>query len=221
MAPLRSIAAATLLLLSSAQAHFYIVTPPSLEGNSIDEKKEGTSPCGALVPDLANDKATDFHVEGDVVSWYNGHPQGDFLIRATLDKATDGNWTELYPVLRQSGQGNFCAPAVTAPKEWVGKTGVIGIACDAPDGLLYQCAVVKFVEGSGKPAASTCTNQTGVTASFENNPTLASLVGVDVGGGSSTPTPSGSAAPGQVQGQFPFGSILAASAMVLLGTALL
>jgi hypothetical protein len=142
MAPLRALATAALLFLSAANAHFVLLAPPSLEGDSINEDKEGNAPCGATLPDLSKRSATDFHVDGDFISLRLGHPQAKWLIRGTLEDKASGNWTQLFPIVLQSGLGNFCEPIVTAPQSWVNKTGVIGIVANAPDGTLYQvCAL--------------------------------------------------------------------------------
>lgn len=138
MAPLRSLAASALLFLSAANAHFNLNLPASLEGNSFDEEKEPNAPCGGGNPDISSNTATDFHVDGDAVAVKLGHPQANFLIRATLDPHAAGNWTQLFPIVQQSGLGSFCEKSVTAPKEWVGKKGFISVVCDAPDGLLWQ-----------------------------------------------------------------------------------
>jgi hypothetical protein len=137
MAPIRSLAAAT-LLLSAANAHFALVAPTPLEGDNMNEDLQPNGPCGGGVPNLDQNTATDFHVGGDAVALMLGHPQANFLIRATLDSGAQGNWTQLFPIFMQSGRGNLCEPAVTAPEEWAGKKGIIGIACAAPDGMLFQ-----------------------------------------------------------------------------------
>lgn len=138
MAPLATIVAATLSLLSTASAHFVLLNPPSLEGATLDDKKEGNGPCGALLPDLTKTPAYDFHVDGDFLSVQNGHPQSNWLFRATLEDKAAGNWTQISPLVQQAGIGNYCQVMVSAPKEWVGKKGVIGVVGNAPDGLLYQ-----------------------------------------------------------------------------------
>jgi hypothetical protein len=137
MAPIRSLAAAA-LLLSAANAHFSLVAPAPLEGDSMNEDLQPNGPCGGGVPNLDENTATDFHVGGDAVALLLGHPQASFLVRATLDPGAQGNWTQLFPVFMQSGRGSFCEPAVTAPEEWAGQKGIIGIACAAPDGMLFQ-----------------------------------------------------------------------------------
>lgn len=138
MAPLRSLFAAGLLFLSSANAHFDLRQPPSLEGDNMNEDLEPNAPCGGGVADLSTNKVVDFHVDGDAVSWFLGHPQAKWLIRGTLDSKAAGNWTEMYPIIQQNGRGEYCQPAVTAPKAWAGKKGIISVACGAPDGLLFQ-----------------------------------------------------------------------------------
>ncbi|KAK1756453.1 hypothetical protein QBC47DRAFT_413007 [Echria macrotheca] len=238
MAPLRAIAAATLLFLSTVNAHFVLISPPSLEGTTVDEDKEGNAPCGADTADLSKKTTNSFHVDGDFIALLSGHPQINYLIRGTLEDKGSGNWTQLFPIFTQSGLGNFCEPSVSVPKEWAGKKGIIGVVADAPDGTLYQCAVVNFVAGSNSPPAGSCTNGSTVTGSFSSDPTLSGLVGnpsttaASGSGSSATPSSSsGSTAPkpsqsGSVAAALSgngvqLGGLVLASLMVALGTALL
>ncbi|KAK4118412.1 hypothetical protein N657DRAFT_545880, partial [Parathielavia appendiculata] len=193
MAPVRSLLIAA-LLSATAQAHFELIQPTSLEGDSFNENLEANAPCGGGVADLSKNTATDFHVDGDAVGLLLGHAQANWLIRATLDERAGGNWTQLFPIVTQSGRGNFCEPSVTAPKEWVGKKGIIGIACAAPDGLLFQCAAVNFVEGANK-APSNCQNGSSVSLSFTSDPTLSALVGDASSSTAPSPSSSSSGAP--------------------------
>lgn len=233
MAPFRSLVAAALLFLSAANAHFELHKPVPLEGDSMDEKKEGNAPCGGGAPDLAQNKATDFHVDGDSVAVLLGHPQAKWLIRGTLDAKAAGGWTQLFPIVLQSGHGNFCEPVVAAPKDWAGKKGFISTVCDAPDGLLYQCAAVNFVSGaSTAPGSSTCNNGTGVSVTFDSDATLTTLVGAS---NSTAATPSTSARPSASSSAssaasgsllapevgLPIGSFVVTAFMLLLGAALL
>ncbi|KAK3903187.1 hypothetical protein C8A05DRAFT_33087 [Staphylotrichum tortipilum] len=232
MAPIRSLLAAGLLFLSTANAHFELLQPPSLEGDKMNEELEGNAPCGGGVPDLSKNTATDFHVDGDSIAVLLGHPQADWLFRATLDSKAAGNWSELYPIFTQSGRGNLCQPTVKAPKEWVGKKGIIGVACNAPDGILYQCAAVNFVAGASTTPGSSCTNGS-MTANFNSVPALAALVGESSSTPSSNPSstssPSAAASTSKsaaasllvVAGSSPIGSLAATAAMVLVGVALL
>jgi hypothetical protein len=135
---LRSLIAAALLFLSAANAHFQLVKPTPLEGDNFNEELEGNAPCGGGVADLSKATTTDFHVDGEAVAVVLGHPQANWLIRATLDSKAASNWTQLFPIVQQSGQGSFCEPSVSVPKEWAGKKGFIGLAAKAVDGILYQ-----------------------------------------------------------------------------------
>ncbi|KAK4188625.1 hypothetical protein QBC35DRAFT_495951 [Podospora australis] len=221
MAPLRSLLATGFLLLSAANAHFELYHPPSLEGGSLDDTKQSSAPCGGGVPDLSQNTATDFHVDGDYVQVFLGHSQGRWLIRGTLDDKAGGNWTQLFPIVLQSSRGNFCEPIVTAPKEWVGKKGFLGVNSNAGDGILYQCAAVNFVNGSAPtPTGNSCVNGSAVTGDFDGDSDLSALVGSS--GTSSPPpaasTPGGSAASSLIREGLPFGVLAAA---LLLGIELL
>ncbi|KAM7200891.1 hypothetical protein V8F20_005133 [Naviculisporaceae sp. PSN 640] len=228
MAPLRSLVATSLLLLSTASAHFVLINPKSLEGNTIDDGKLANGPCGAKTPDLAKDEATDFHVDGDFINVRLTHPQATWLFRATVEDTSKNNWTAIFPQVQQTGLGQFCEPAVTAPKEWVGKKGVIGVACQGEDGLLFQCAVVNFVSGTNE-ARSACANASSVTGDFVSLPELSALVGEGTDDSNSSPSsaptptssPSGSSAAKLMSSGFTLGSLVTVAGMVLAGTVLL
>lgn len=138
----QSLFATTAIFLSAANAHFELLRPPPLEGDSMNDGLQVNAPCGGGVPDLSQDIASDFHVDGDAVAVSLGHAQATWLIRATLDSSAEGNWTQLFPIVTQSGRGEFCEPAVVAPREWVGRKGIISTVCKAPDGLLYQVSFI-------------------------------------------------------------------------------
>jgi hypothetical protein len=136
MAPLQSLASATLLFLSVANAHFNLNAPPSF---GFDENKEDSAPCGGFTPNFDDkSKVSDFHVGGEPIGVKLGHTQANWLYRATLGGSDSKNWTQLFPIVQQSGLGFFCEPSVTAPEAWVGKQGILSVVADAPDGLLYQ-----------------------------------------------------------------------------------
>lgn len=235
MAPLQSLASATLLFLSVANAHFNLNIPPSF---GFDESKEDSAPCGGFTPNFDDkSKVSDFHVGGEAIGVKLGHTQANWLYRATLGGSDSKNWTQLFPIVQQSGLGLFCEPSVTAPEAWVGKQGILSVVADAPDGLLYQCAPVNFVSGEGKPG-SDCKNSS-ITAAFVSDPALTAMVGGSSGGDNSSsgtgstsptgtgtgsgssPTPTGNAAPAMlVPGSFAIGTIVPV-AMGLLGFALL
>ncbi|KAK4031825.1 hypothetical protein C8A01DRAFT_21017 [Parachaetomium inaequale] len=212
MAPLRSLVAATLLFLSTANAQFELLLPLPLEGDKMNKDLEPAGPCGGGVPDLSSNTATDFHVDGDSVAIRLGQPQANIMIGATLDSHAASNWTALFPIVKQSGQGNFCEPAITVPKEWAGKKGFIGVVSKTSDAERYQCAAVNFVSGAKKTVSSTCNNGTGVSASFTSDLTLSGMVG----------SPSNSGASLLLRGSgLPVGSFAVIAGMILAGAAVL
>lgn len=241
MAPLATTAAAALLLAASVvNAHFTLDYPVTI---GFDDDKEGTGPCGSFTPDFTKNTVTDFHVDGDNIATNLLHPQGTWLIRGTLDEtAMSNNWTQLFPENMQTGLGKFCEPAIAVPASWAGKKGILGIVVDAPDGLLYQCAAVNFVAGAASTKQATCTNSSGVTASFTTDANLAPLAaGNDTAGsspsgttsgsgsgttptgstgtGGSSPSPTKNAAPGLVGGSLPLGSVAGVVLAAMLGSA--
>ncbi|OIW32867.1 hypothetical protein CONLIGDRAFT_558529, partial [Coniochaeta ligniaria NRRL 30616] len=170
-----------------ANAHFNLIAPPTI---GFDDDKEGNGPCGGFTPDFTNKSALiDFHVGGEPFAMKLGHPQANWLFRGTLDETASSNWTQLFPIVQQSGLGLFCESAVPAPESWVGKQGVVGVVANAVDGLLYQCATVNFVAGTGT-VGSSCTNGS-VQAAFVQDSSLSALVG----GSASTTTPSTTSTP--------------------------
>ncbi|OLN81418.1 Uncharacterized protein CCHL11_09837 [Colletotrichum chlorophyti] len=179
-----------LLLASTATAHFSLSLPKPL-GDSDDN--QGTAPCGGYTASSSSE-ATDFHVAGDAIGMENGHPQTNWLFRATLDQTAAGNWTQVFPIVMQTGLGNFCEPQIAVPADFAGQKGLIGVVAHSPDGLLYSCAAVNFVSGTS-PSRSDCKNAT-VTIDFTSDPSLTALINNNGGsssGGSSSSTPSASA----------------------------
>ncbi|KAF3769681.1 hypothetical protein M406DRAFT_248975 [Cryphonectria parasitica EP155] len=219
----------TLLLLPAlAAAHFTLDAPVSV--GPFDEDTEGTSPCGGVTLDFSKDNVTDFHVDGEAIELFLGHPEANWLFRATTDQTGSSNWTQIYPIFTQTGEGDYCQQAVAAPASLVGSTGVLGVVCDGPDGLLYQCAAVNFVSGSGNYSTTSCKNASGVTAAFSSDSSLTALVSADesqtngttTASSSSSASSSASVAPGlapAVNGLF--GSMVAVLAAGLLGSALM
>ncbi|KAI9172596.1 expression library immunization antigen 1 [Paramyrothecium foliicola] len=172
----RTSTACLLMLASCAQAHFKLVDPESI-GFSDDE--EGTAPCGSFTPNFSKDKIADFHVGGQPIALLSTHPEGTWLFRATFEESAKGDWQQIHSIVTQKGLGDFCVPAVTAPDSWVGRTGVLGVVIDAPDGMLYQCASVRFVEGEQAPGSS-CKNGTDVTGTVSQDDKLAELASATI-----------------------------------------
>ncbi|KAK2033508.1 hypothetical protein LX32DRAFT_73426 [Colletotrichum zoysiae] len=178
-----------LALASAATAHFSLTLPPPL---SDSDETEATAPCGGF--SVSSDtKTTDFHVDGDAIAMQNGHPQSNWLFRATTDLTAAGGWTQLFPVVMQTGLGNFCEPQVVVPANFTGKKGIINVVAHSPDGLLYACSAVNFVSGPA-PTRSECKNAT-ITASFTSDSSLTALVSGDAAaasGSASSSTPAAS-----------------------------
>lgn len=136
MASFKAVASAAIFFISAANAHFNLIAPPTI---GFDDDKESNGPCGGFTPDFTNKSAlVDFHVGGEPVALKLGHSQANWLFRGTLDETASGNWTQLFPIVQQSGLGLFCETAIPAPESWVGKQGVVGVVANAVDGLLYQ-----------------------------------------------------------------------------------
>ncbi|KYK56366.1 GPI anchored protein [Drechmeria coniospora] len=178
-------------LCAFAAAHFTLTYPPSIGFEDADEDK---APCGGFTPDFTKD-LVDFHVGGEAIAVRLMHPQCNWLFRVTTDEKAASGWEQIFPIVQQSGLGDFCEPQVTVPESYVGKKGVVGVVSSAVDGLLYQCIAVNFVPGSAEPP-SKCKNGT-IKASFVADASLSALVGKSADGaaeGTSTTTAAAAAA---------------------------
>lgn len=168
---------ALLAVLPSTFAHFILNYPTAL--GVFKDEEEGTAPCGGYDINFSGN-VTEIPVGGFAVALMSTHPQADWLYRITTSTEEPYNWTNILPVVSESGLGAFCLPDLTVPSSFVGQQAIIQVTQDAADGELYQCAAVKFVEGSASSVPSACTNATGVTASltsqtsFDDNSTSAS-----------------------------------------------
>ncbi len=69
------------------------------------------------------------------------HPAAEFLFSATLDQKAPFNFTNLLPVVSETGLGQICFPALVAPADYAGKPGVIQVIQKGPDGILYQVSL--------------------------------------------------------------------------------
>ncbi|KAM0436608.1 hypothetical protein ACHAPT_002316 [Fusarium lateritium] len=167
------------LLLSAAAlcgislAHFELKYPDSIGFKDDDEDK---APCGGFTPDLAKADLVDFHVGGEAIAVRSTHQQGNWLFRVTTDEKADGDWEQLFPIVQQSGLGDFCQPQVTVPEKYVGKKGWVNVVSSAVDGLLYQCIAANFVKGKAEPPTD-CKNASSVKAYFTDDKALEALVG--------------------------------------------
>jgi hypothetical protein len=121
-------------LALSASAHFVLQYPDSL---GFDDDNESSAPCGGF--DVTFNSTDDsIPVGGFPVSLLSTHPAADFLFRVTLDKQAPFNWTNLLPVVSETGIGQFCLPSLVAPAEFAGNQGLVQVIQQGPDGTLYQ-----------------------------------------------------------------------------------
>ncbi|KAF4991015.1 hypothetical protein FGRMN_8094 [Fusarium graminum] len=153
-------------------AHFEVKYPDTIGFKDDDEDK---SPCGGFTPDLSKNKLVDFHVGGEAIALRSTHQQGNWLFRVTLDEKAGGDWEQVFPIVQQSGLGDFCQPQVTVPEKYAGKKGWVNVVSSAVDGLLYQCIAANFVKGKAD-APSECKNASSVKASFTDDSALSALV---------------------------------------------
>jgi hypothetical protein len=124
-----------LFFVVPALGHFLLNYLPTI---GFDDSLEGDSPCGSFTVDFTKDNVADFYVGGNAVAVTSIHPEATWLFRATLDTSAAGGWIALIPNVVQTGPGDYCEPALTAPSAWAGQKGVLGVVQDAPDGILYQ-----------------------------------------------------------------------------------
>lgn len=115
-------------------AHFILQYPLSA---GFDDDTEGVAPCGGFTPTF-NASDDSVPVDGFPVSMLSTHPAADWLFRVTLDQKAPFNWTNLLPVISETGLGQFCLPALKAPSEFAGQSGLIQVIQKGPDGVLYQ-----------------------------------------------------------------------------------
>lgn len=121
-------------LCGVGSAHFLLNYPKSI---GFDDASEDKGPCGGFTPDFSKN-VVDFHVGGDAISTKLTHPQGNWLFRVTTDEKAESGWEQIFPIVQQSGLGDFCQPQVTVPSSLVGKKGVLSVVSSATDGLLFQ-----------------------------------------------------------------------------------
>lgn len=135
-------------LAGLAAAHFELLYPKSI--GFVDDD-EGKAPCGGFTPDFSKD-VVDFHVGGEALAMLLVHPQSNWLFRVTADQTAQTGWEQIFPIVMQSGLGNFCEPKVTVPESYVGKKGVVSVVSSAVDGLLYQVRLFSRLGSSAGPS---------------------------------------------------------------------
>jgi len=125
---------ALLAIVPATLGHFLLNYPGTL---GFDEDMEGTSPCGGF-PITFGGNVTNVTVGSLAIALTSTHPQANWLFRATLNTQAPFNWTNLSPVISETGLGNFCLPTLSVPSSFAGQQGLIQVQQDAADGVLYQ-----------------------------------------------------------------------------------
>ena len=121
-------------------AHFLLNYPPTL--GFIDDN-EGISPCGGF-PVVFNSSDVQVQVDGFPIALRSIHPEAQWLFRATLSQQAPFNWTNLLPVVQETGLGDFCIPDFKAPAEFAGQIGLLQVLQNAVDGELYQVSSLRI-----------------------------------------------------------------------------
>ena len=121
-------------LAGLSTAHFLLYYPPTLGFN---DDNEGIGPCGGF-PVVFNSSDVQVQAGGFPIVLKSTHPEADWLFRATLSHSEPFNWTNLLPVVHETGLGDFCIPDFKVPAEFVGHSGLLQIMESAVDGVLYQ-----------------------------------------------------------------------------------
>ncbi|OTB05002.1 hypothetical protein M426DRAFT_146649 [Hypoxylon sp. CI-4A] len=211
-----SLIGSMLLLAGGIQAHFTVQHPPT--AGEFNDDLEGQAPCGGYTPDINKVTFTDFHVDGDTIATKYTHSSGTWLYRITTEPSANGSWVEAYPIFRQTGSGQYCQPHVTVPHNYTGQKGYIGIVVNAPDGKLFQCSAVNFVEGSANQPGD-CSNATGVVAEYAPDGNLTALLGNPSNTGSSPPSQDHAegGAPGKIESTKAVSGMITAGIVVALG----
>ena len=130
----------TLLFFGSlviVHGHFLLTYPPTI---GFDNDNEGEAPCGGF-PDIFNNltaPSMNITVAGFPIELQSTHPQAAWLFRATLSHEAPFNWTNLLPVVSETGIGDFCVPDLGAPVEFAGHAGILQVVQEEEGELLYQ-----------------------------------------------------------------------------------
>ena len=135
----------TLALAGISSAHFILLWPPSA---GFDEDKEPNSPCGGFTPEVDN-SSPDVQVNRFAISVKNVHPEGQWSFLGTTNTEAPYNFTEIVPVVRTTGIGDFCLQDMSVPGEWSGQPGIIQVVDNSPDGTLYQVSILFCMNDCG------------------------------------------------------------------------
>ncbi|OJJ38235.1 hypothetical protein ASPWEDRAFT_24192 [Aspergillus wentii DTO 134E9] len=158
-----------LSLLPLVTAHFDLIYPPS---RGSDESKMATFPCGDLSPSSSRTQVS-LSNGSFPVALKLGHDETALEVLLSLgnDPGTNFNIT-LVPTFQVLGLGAFCLGDVPFGEGVLGTNVVDGMNATVqvqsnahPVGGLYACADIQFSSTTQSEQPSSCTNNTGITAS--------------------------------------------------------
>ncbi|KAF3165573.1 hypothetical protein TWF788_000730 [Orbilia oligospora] len=141
-------------LASLTSAHFFLETPIAI---GFDDLTLTEAPCGGFDPTDRSAGVTEWPVLGYPIALITTHLNVNWTFRAALLSDVT-NWVDIFPRIHQTGIAEFCLPEVPGIEAWIGQDAVVQIIQEAPDGLLHQCAAVKFVAGGPAVPDDTCDN---------------------------------------------------------------
>ncbi|KAF3316875.1 hypothetical protein TWF173_000878 [Orbilia oligospora] len=141
-------------LASLTGAHFFLETPIAI---GFDDLTLTEAPCGGFDPTDRSAGVTEWSVLGYPIALITTHLNVNWTFRAALLSDVT-NWVDVFPRIHQTGIAEFCLPEVPGIEAWIGQDAVVQIIQEAPDGLLHQCAAVKFVAGGPAVPDDTCDN---------------------------------------------------------------
>ncbi|CZT19970.1 uncharacterized protein RCC_05827 [Ramularia collo-cygni] len=196
---------------SLAAAHFQLKYPAA----GFDDDLEGTGPCGGVTP-VVDSGSPEITVDQFAVQIFTSHPMGNFSFFATTNVAEPYNFTEIVPSVKTTGAGDFCLTSISLPSDWAGKQGILQVVDQGPDGVLYQCAPVRFVEGANSTAGPSCKNASSFAAEWTSATTTGeetNTTSSSAGAATSTPAGAGAALKAGVGSVLGFGLLAAALAL--------
>ncbi|KAF3228679.1 hypothetical protein TWF106_006201 [Orbilia oligospora] len=153
-------------LASLTSAHFFLETPIAI---GFDDLTLTEAPCGGFDPTDRSAGVTEWPVLGYPIALITTHLNVNWTFRAALLSDVT-NWVDIFPRIHQTGIAEFCLPEVPGIEAWIGQDAVVQIIQEAPDGLLHQCAAVKFVAGGPAVPDDTCDNDPMISSHTTHEP---------------------------------------------------
>ena len=127
----------TAVFLTVAESHFLLNYPPSI-GFSSDN--ETIAPCGGydLIFNNITAPSVSVTVDAFTIEVLSTDAQAKWLMRATMSRSAPFDWTNLLPVMSETGTGDFCVPDLALPPGFAREAGVIQVVQDVMGLVTYQ-----------------------------------------------------------------------------------